>query len=479
MNAARLFLAGKLREDLRLPTGFAHGQFRPWLFTPLGFSPTPDGRQLVPFYPPGLSALQAVLALPTGSVEDGARAANVLCGVLLVFLCYRLGRALGLSRTASWAATAMVAVNPVTLRFFTWNMSDGPATTWAVAAFFFAVRAGKKPAYALLAGFFFALGFATRPTNALLAPALAFALWGNPRTLLAFALGAAPILGPLLGYNHAQYGAFWRTGYGAVAREFKLRYALPTLGHYGVWFARFFSPLGLLPLLAHGRALCHRHRTHLLLALWWLPFFGFYAFYKYTNDAWWYLRFVLPAFPALVLGSVAAFPEIEEAVRNRWKSRWTRVLPAVFLAAAFAASLFWLAKLRVLHLTRDEAIYREAVHWVCRQTPENSVVFASQLSGALYFYSSRAIVRPDLATPAELAQILRAAEAQGSPVFMALFDDEARVFTRRYPGLAEPRGNLGRVSLFSLATGPRRPADKAAPAAPPRRPSVIPDPPRP
>ena len=33
--------------------------------------------------------------------------------------------------------------------------------------------------------------------------------------------------------------------------------------------------------------------------------FGLYAFYYHTSEEWWYLRFVVPAFPALVLAGAA------------------------------------------------------------------------------------------------------------------------------------------------------------------------------
>lgn len=475
MNLARLFLAGKIRDELRVPEGFSAGQLRPWLFTPLGFQPDAQGTSLVPVYPPGLPLQQAVWAWFLGSVEKGSAAVNVFCGVLFLWLCYRLARLLALSRTAAGIAALLLAANPVSLRFFTWNMSDGPAATWAVAAVYFALRAQKKPGFAALAGLFFALGVGTRPTNALLLPAIVYALWRRPKAQKAFVLGAAPLLAAFFWYNHVQYGAFWRTGYGSMAREFKLRYFLPTVQHYGLWFARFFSPLVLLPFLSHLLALRRRETRHLLLALWWVPFFGFYAFYKYTNDTWWYLRFVLPAFPALVLAGIAAFPELSRFLTERLRLRRALVLPALFVLPALGANLFWLNKLRVLALTKDEAIYREGVQWVCREAPEKSLLFAGQLSGAFYFYSSRAIVRHDLITSRELSEVLGQSDLLGLPPFMALFNDEVQTFVRRNPGLVEPSGNFGRVYLFRVRQGAAEAVGKTVSSPPPRRPSVVPD----
>ncbi len=455
------------------------GQFRPWLFTPLGFSPSADGKELIPVYPPGLSVTQALFAELTGSLETAAQAVNVFCGVLLVFFTYRLGRAFGLPRAASLVATLLVAANPVTVRFFSWNMSDGPASTWALAAIFFAVRAQKRPGFAPLSGFFFALGVATRPTNALLYPALAYAFGRQPKKHLFFALGAAPLLSVLFFYNHVQYGAFWRTGYGAMAREFKVRYFLPTLSHYASWIGRFFSPIAFVSFFAHLGAIRRRQPLHLLLVLWWLPFFAFYAFYKYTNDTWWYLRFVLPALPALVLAGVAAFSDLQQFMAERFSKRWAVALPAFMALLALSANVTWLIKLQVFSLSREEIVYRESVHWVCSQTPETSWLFAMQLSGAFYFYSSRGIVRYDLMTPGELKDLLQVSQQQGFPAFLPLFDFEVETFNRVHPGLAEPIANLGRVYFLQFVPSAAEAVGKRPSAPPPRRPSVIPDPQRP
>ncbi|MCS7181925.1 MAG: glycosyltransferase family 39 protein [Thermoanaerobaculum sp.] len=475
MNAARLFLAGKLREELRLPPGVTPEQFRPWVFTPLGFIPTPDGQQLVPLYPPGLSLAQAAAASLVGSVEQASRWVNVVFGVLLLPLMYRTARVVGLSRGYALGATVLLALDPVTLRFFTWNMSDGPATFWVTAAMCFALKSRGRTSYATLAGFAFSVATAIRPTNFLLLPALLFACFRARQGLPAFAIGASPVLLLLFAYNQLQYGAFWRTGYGAVAQEFKARYLLPTLWHYLLWLGRFFSPLALLALAVHLRAAAKRFQPHLVLALWWMPFFAFYAFYKYTNDAWWYLRFVLPALPALILGACAAVPDLTRSLARWWQPKWARAVAWLVAAMAGAASLWWVSRLRVLELTRDELMYRQGVQWVDKHTPERSMIFASQLSGSFYFYTPRAVLRYDLTTPQELMGLLGLAEQKGIPAYLALFDFEARVFTRRNPNLTEPKGSWGRIVLLQFVPKASQEVGKVLASPPVRRPSVIPD----
>ena len=46
-----------------------------------------------------------------------------------------------------------------------------------------------------------------------------------------------------------------------------------------------------------------RRRELAVLGLWAALLIGFYAFYFHSGESWWYLRFILPAFPALLLAA--------------------------------------------------------------------------------------------------------------------------------------------------------------------------------
>lgn len=446
LNAARLLRAGALREPLRLPPPLVDSHLRPWLFTPLGFQPAADGRTLLPTYPPGLALQQAAAGALFASLEKAAVLVNLLSGIGFVLLAYRLGRAWGLSRVAAAVATLLLAANPLALRFFTWNMSDGPAAFWAVAAVYFAVKAGRRWPYAAAAGLAWALGIATRPTQLLLLPALLLALPLRGKVLAAFAIGAAPLASWLGWYNSQQFGAWYRSGYANLAREFKGRYLGPTVQHYAAWLARFYSPLALFPWLAHLRGALAGKRSQLVCLAWWLPFFAFYGFYKYTNDAWWYLRFVLPALPGLVLGGVLA-------AQQHWQKASSWVKLALTALAFFAAgcSVFWAQRLNALPLARDEAVYPQGVAWAEEVAGQEGVIFCGQLSGSVYFYSPLAVIRVDLARKEELKQVLTMFQQRGLHAYAMLFDFEARVYPRVFPGTFEKLGERGRLSLWRLS----------------------------
>src|SRR5205814_377341 len=71
-----------------------------------------------------------------------------------------------------------------------------------------------------------------------------------------------------------------------------------------------------------------RDRVHLMLALWWWPFFLFYSFYG-PYETWWYTRFLLPAYPALIISALLAARDIAP-----------RVGPAIVAATMIACGIF-------------------------------------------------------------------------------------------------------------------------------------------
>jgi hypothetical protein len=455
LNLARLFSSGKLRQELRPPAaGFATEGFDPWYFTPLGFFPHRSGTQLLPVYPPGLAALQALVGLFVPSLEVASRVVNLLAALLLLCAFYRLARAFGLPRPWALGSTALLACNPLALRFFTWNMSDGPAAALCTLAVLFATKSRKQRLAAVVAGAIFALAVAVRPTNLLLFPALLLALpwelgaWGF------FALGAAPLAGALGVYNTVQYGAPWVSGYPPMAREFKLRYFPASLKHYALWFSRFFSPLFLPAWLASLSSACRREKNQLLLAVWAIPFLLFYGFYKYTDDAWWYLRFVLPALPAMLLAAALFAHRLVGRLFSRKPLAVWGASGLFLLALGF--SLVWCARLGVKGLARGERVYPEAVALAQERLRPEDVLFASQCSGSVYFYSDRGLVRQDLLRERDLLRLLERIEQEGRQAFLLLLGGETLDFPRRYPFLVEKTAERGPVSLYRILVEKRQ-----------------------
>jgi hypothetical protein len=107
--------------------------------------------------------------------------------------------------------------------------------------------------------------------------------------------------------------------------------------------------------------------------------------------------------------------------------------------------------------------YLDALGWAESQLPGRAVVLCMQVSGAMYYYSGRPMLRYDTVKPDELARAVGAARAAGGAPYALLFEFEIDNFLRRAPGAWEQIGRRGRASLW-------RPRDQRNPAeSPPGR----------
>ena len=125
----------------------------------------------------------------------------------------------------------------------------------------------------------------------------------------------------LHGLQPPTYGHLIATGYGNLPAEFRLSYFWPRLEHFTLWLSRFWTPLALLLWLGVLYFAIRRERRYLLVAAWFLPFVAFYSFYFHSDHAWWYLRFILPGIPGLLLGALMTAFDMKQSVVRRWSSR--------------------------------------------------------------------------------------------------------------------------------------------------------------
>src|SRR6185436_1727007 len=124
---------------------------------------------------------------------------------------------------------------------------------------------------------------------------------GVIRTWILFAVGVAPFVLVVALLQNAMYGSPLRSGYGNLSFLFRLEHVWPNLQRYPVWLLQTETPLVLLALAAPWliRDQFARRRSFWLLAFA-VAVFACYIPYE-VFDAWWYLRFVLPAYPALLV----------------------------------------------------------------------------------------------------------------------------------------------------------------------------------
>jgi hypothetical protein len=245
---------------------------------------------------------------------------------------------------------------------------------------------------------------------------------------LATAIAASLPLGiALMIVNRTLYGSALTTGYGSVVGMLHLSYATARLPHYAKWLAILETPLvfpGAL-LVAFDRQIARWQRA--LLLVWFAAFIGFYIFYI-AYDAWWYTRFLLPAFPALLIATMLV-------LRNamaRW--RWPAFLPALLVAVIAVVGLFFDREYGLRTLHEGENIYPYASRWAEKKLPPNALPVSMQLSGALYFYDGRFSARYDGLTPAKFEELKAYAGVAGLKWYAVVFDWEVPELEKNMPG---------------------------------------------
>jgi hypothetical protein len=442
MNLARLLAHGHIRVAARTLTGLNGKDFPDYLYTPLGFHP--HGMTLTPTYPVGLPVMIAGSAVLFGW-QQAANVVIVLHALAAVLLVCAIARELSLGWRGAFAACVCLAASPLFLYYSVQNMSDVPALTWTCATAWAALRARQKPMWAALAGAAFSIAILIRPTDILLAPALAIAWWPllRPRTLYGI-LGGLPLAVGLALYSWHAYGSPWSTGYGDAASLFRWANVGPSALNYVKWLPLLFTPGVVLFLILFRRPTWKAA----FLAAWGTAFLFFYLWYFHTHEAWWYLRFVLPAAPALILGAIWVLRPITAAIRARDRAL-VAALAAILITDISVAYAFHLP---VLSSDQNERAYFETMSWVDQHLSEESVLVCMQASGAAFYYTPCAVVRWDQIERPQWDRIAQAAAQDHRPLYAVLFPFETAPALRgRTPGNWKPLANLRGIAVWQWA----------------------------
>jgi hypothetical protein len=150
-----------------------------------------------------------------------------------------------------------------------------------------------------------------------------------------------------------------------------------------------------------------------------------YLLYEAFN-AWWFLRFMLPAFPPLlVLTSVSIV-----ALSQR--------LSRVVIPSALVAVMMWHGIVYAIDhqafSARSERKYAAVADYVSRRLPRNAALLSMQHSGSIRYYSGRATVRFDHIAQAQLESTLAALTDAGYRPYILVEPWEVPEFRKRYAG---------------------------------------------
>ena len=365
-----------------------------------------------------------------------------LCGGLLVLATYGLGVQLA-SPPAGLAAAALVATSPILLYMIVAPMSDVPAAGAWAAAFWAMGRPG--PRRAILAGVAAALAITIRPNLAfgagLLAAGYGLRWWfasaadrgGHRRDVVAYAASLLPGVVAVALVHMVFYGSPLRSGYGPADDLFFVDPFWPTLWTYVGWLietqtplllvgaATLWMPVGRLWPSATDRAAVLLPGAFTLAV--WIMYGAYYQF-----DAWWYLRFLLPAWPFMAVGLAALLV----AAASRWRA--TRVGALLLVIGLGAFGVREATTRGVFDLWRHERRYPSVARLVRERTDGRSVLIALQHSGSLRYYAGRLTLRADVLEPDWLDRAVAWFTARGIRPYFLLDEGEVPWVRARFAG---------------------------------------------
>jgi hypothetical protein len=447
MNTARRLVAGTLVGTPRTLQRYALESDLAHVFIPLGFVEGPRPGTMAPYYPSGFPAHMAAAALLLGW-QRGPFLVAPFAALLGVLLFYLFARELSLSRGLAAGATTVFAAWPVLIGQAIQPMSDSTATFWAIATLLCAVKARRRNAWALGAGAALGIAVLVRPANLLLVIPLAFALPIALRALALFLTGGVPFAAALAAYDIHCYGSPLQSGYGktGLLGAVSLGNFPPRFHHYGGWILRSLTPLVPLAWIGFGADRRAAWRDRALLLSWPASFFLFYCLYE-PYDSFWFVRFLLPGVPGLILGAFLAARDLAARLPRR---RWLTAAGVASLIVVFWAEVRSTRAVGLLNTARYESVYPEICGWAARTLPARSVVLSMAASGALEHYTDLAYARWDWIEPAKFSDLRLRIEEKGGVWFALLFPFEAEQMFKQPRGRWKKIGLLRDVGLYEL-----------------------------
>lgn len=455
LNTARLLAQGKTSATLRTiaaPRAAQSPDISADVYTPLGFRPMLGNGKISSIYPIGLPLLIAATSMIT-SWQCGPGLVIGLHAILGVLVVYALGRCTGLSPGWSALGSLILGASPLYIFLSLQVFSDVPALVWTTMAALAAFRARDNPRWAVAAGATWGIAVLVRPTDVLALLPIALLLGPGWRRIALFVAGGLPMAVLFCAYGERAYGSAFSLGYFNPPDSFALHRVDSTFWRYLYWLPVLLTPV-VTAIVALPWAKTASKRWRLVLGVWIVVFLGFYSTYLFTHMTWWFLRFLLPAFPPLIVGAL-------HVLRSFSGRRPGRIAPAAAWCAVSCMVLLhgalWTRALHARYVGAQERRYRDTAQWMTTHLPADSIVCAMQDSGALFYYTGFTVVRWDWLQPRQFAEIVRMARADRRPLYAALQhseETEGLAFTKHIPGNWQTVGQIGATTVWRFEPGP-------------------------
>ena len=454
---------------------------------PLAHRPAPDRMAIVPVTPPGLPLLMAFFEIVAG--RDAIFWVVPLMAGVAIWATYLLGRQFGDASIGAVAAVLLATSPSFLFQLTSSPMSDIPVTAWWALALTFTLRASSRVAdlsrapsraerpvpsgvermsastCSAVAGVCAGAAIVTRPNLLpLVAVPCALLVWdavrqvhsdstvrGASHSLLrslapatAFVMAIAPACAFLAALYDYWYGSPLSSGYGTLEQIYSWTYVRPNLARYPRWLMETQTPIVLLaavaPVLARNRA------AAIMLLSFIATTFGCYVFYV-PFDAWWFLRFLLPSYPALLVLTSAMLLAV------------LRRLPVPARTIAIAVSVAWLAwhgfdtaRARATFTSEGELKYAITGRYVADHLPPRAVLVSEQHSGSTRYYSERITLRFSWIPASMLDWTIDQVRGAGYEPYVLVEDWEEVDFRAKFRG-ARALASLDRAPVATLPLG--------------------------
>lgn len=435
VSQAGLWLKGDLTLEQPLSREF------PWphpeeTLSPLGYRPGEVRHTIVPSYAPGVPLVMAAFHAFFGPC--GPYIVTPVFAAVLILATWVLAYRLTKERVTAAVATVLMAGSPAFLFNLMFPMSDIVATSlWTTGL---ALLTWGNLSAAAAAGGASGLAILARPNLVPLALALGIAALAWPsgaRLGRRAARGATFSIGVVAGaafvayVNRFLYGSPLASGYGDASILYSLSYLGTNVVRYSSWLLQSEALLVILALLPIVQRRADSGRLSpaatLPLALFAALACASYLFYLPFED-WWFLRFLLPAFPILF---------VFEAIALKWTVRNLRApfprLALFVIVTVVVVYRGWFASSRgLMKIGDDEQRYVAVGQYIDRALPQNAVVLSMQHSGSVRYYSGRLTLRYDLLSPTRLPFVIDWFRARGYRPYILLDDSEEEDYRRHF-----------------------------------------------
>jgi 4-amino-4-deoxy-L-arabinose transferase-like glycosyltransferase len=392
-----------------------------------------------------------------------------LLGAMAVWMTAWLGARLHNALTG-FSAAALLATSPSFLYQVTQPVSDVPAAAWWTASLALAVCPGALPAFG--AGTAAAMAVLTRPNLVPLAVLVgayfAWDVWHPSRhtrrvalnRLALFVAGVAPGVLAVAAINQYLFGSPLRSGYGSLGELYAWTSVVPNLSRYSQWLIETESPLILLALatpwfwpnarsVAQSEPTREVRREALLLLGCALIVVGSYLPWG-VFESWDFLRFLLPAFPPLLVLSVIV---LTEALR---RVPWRRSVAVAMTIGLLACWVAWQAREAfnrgVTTLKQDEQRYVDVSRYIAFAMPRQSAFIAGLHSGSIRYHAGRTTLNFGRLDEDSLDAAVAGLRARRYHPYIAVEAGEEPAFRKRFG----TRSRLGALDWPPIANTSRR-----------------------